>query len=88
MTESQIKEYRIQTLSDFFQVPDDKVEQCLKDFKLWIELSKPFCDLCADHGVDFTSVVPGFIWKDDGLEGLSEINIRIPIEPIPKEAGE
>lgn len=35
-----VKTYEIRTLSDFFKVPNDRIEDCLKEFAVGLEFLK------------------------------------------------
>jgi hypothetical protein len=69
------KQYEIKTMLDFLQVPDDKIDACMEDFK---------------HCLLFWRILPldvmkpsgEFIWVDDGKPGVSEARIRAEGEEI------
>jgi hypothetical protein len=60
------KTYEIKTLSDFFNVPSDRIDDCLKEFALGIKVMKSdFEALGVPNGkMDF------FNWTDDGKQNL------------------
>jgi len=58
------KEYKIKTMLDFLQVPDDKIDACLEDFKHCLRLWK-----ILPH--DTLKPTGEFTWVDDGKPGLS-----------------
>jgi hypothetical protein len=75
------KEYRISSIKDFLAIPEESIAACLADFKAWIglaregsEFSKDFNDLIGIP--DATSFIQdSFIWLDDGLSGISRIQL-------------
>ncbi|WP_151778800.1 hypothetical protein [Acinetobacter bereziniae] len=40
-----VKTYEIRTLSDFFKVPNDRIEDCLKEFAVGLEFLKQIMSL-------------------------------------------
>lgn len=74
-------EYRIRTMADFLRVPRDRVEACLVDFQEWLSLAYDAAEISAGlceafevpDGIRFS--VDVFIWKDDGLAGVSSLSL-------------
>lgn len=76
MNETKSNRYLIKSLEDFYKIPADKIEDCLKDFAVWLEFGRAldmFQDLIGVKCMERE----GFIWIDDGNSGLSEINITV-----------
>ena len=75
-------EYTIENLADFLKVPDDRIEDCLKDFAIWIGTKRRFEaesvplleKLGIKKGVMF---LDKFVWKDDGIAGVSDVGIEV-----------
>jgi hypothetical protein len=63
--------YEIRTVEDFLAVPQDKLSECLRDFKQWVELAYELNALFGEGAMVKTE----FIWFDDGIEGISSIKI-------------
>ena len=72
------KEYVIKTIHDLFAVPADRREAMFSDFRLWLEMAGEFRVLFGENDI----CVGNFIWVDDGIAGLSGVQIRI----VPEEA--
>ena len=87
MTETPVQ-YEIKSLSDFLNVPAEKLPECLGDFKQWVELRRSMADgfkLLEPLFGDLSATVEmkdAFIWLDDGLSGFSQINIVCGDEQI------
>ena len=66
-------EYRIETVKDFLAVPEDKRDECLRDFKIWLGSIGVFRTALAELvGIDESFVrTDTFIWLDDGKAGIS-----------------
>lgn len=64
------KRYTIEKISDVFQIPADKFDAFLVDFKTYYELGAPMAELLkdvADTGGINVEVVPlHMTWIDDG----------------------
>ncbi|THD06164.1 hypothetical protein [Rhodanobacter lindaniclasticus] len=70
--------YEIRSIKDFLSVPPDKRVAALCDFAMWLAI----CDMMADKFTpEEVTVGDVFKWKDDGISGCSEINIRTPEQP-------
>lgn len=68
--------YEIRTVKDFLTVPASKRHAALTDFAMWLAI----CDEVAEQfEPEEVTVGNVFKWKDDGVPGCSEINIR-PME--------
>jgi len=87
----EVPEYKIRELTDFNNVPEDKLLLCLADFAEWLSFVKRIPE---DSGLK----ILGFYWKDDGLCGVHEFELntvdsdgkllqtqRFPIDTPPKE---
>lgn len=78
-TISQIKQYEICSIHDFLDIPEDRLEVCLRDFKEWVVMGRSINELIklSDGKADITQILPKLIWIDDGLVGLSQVSIRV-----------
>jgi hypothetical protein len=87
MTETPAQ-YEIKSLSDFLNVPAEKLPECLGDFEQWVALRRSMADgfkLLEPLFGDLSAAVEmkdAFIWLDDGLSGFSQINIVCGEEQI------
>lgn len=78
------KEYQISSVKDFLTVPPESMDACLADFKEWIALARngavfsvDFKDVIGIQGA--TSFVQDrFTWVDDGVVGISRVDIVGP----------
>lgn len=68
------KTYEIRQLTDFVNVPREKIDDCLADFKEWLEFHRQFHE-SGIPGLADVFLEPYMIWKDDGKRGISEIKI-------------
>lgn len=74
-------EYHISSIKDFLGIPLESIDACLADFKTWIELARNGSEFSRDFndfvGVpDATSFIQdSFIWLDDGISGVSQIEL-------------
>ena len=68
-------EYQINSLNDFLDVPEDKQEQCLKDFGEWLR----FCRLHSPDafGPHVTLSTDRFTWIDDDVRGVSDVSFSV-----------
>ena len=87
MTETPVQ-YEIKSLSDFLNIPAEKLPECLGDFEQWVALRRSMADgfkllepLFGDLSVA-VEMKDAFIWLDDGLSGFSQINIVCGEEQI------
>lgn len=78
-TISPIKQYEIGSIHDFLDIPEDRLDVCLRDFKEWVVMGRSISELIklSDGKADITQILPRLIWIDDGVVGLSEISIRV-----------
>jgi len=78
------KRYMIKTLDDFLGVPDDRIDQCLKEFAIFIYTAR-FVASSAEEACGKKVVeVGGFEWIDDGDLDVS-IQLRT-VEQLPGAA--
>jgi hypothetical protein len=73
-------EYRIKALSDFLTIPAEKMGEALRDFAIWLDMRRDRSELeglISDLiGVaDSVKFGDEFIWVDDGVTGLSQIDL-------------
>jgi hypothetical protein len=70
-----MKEYKIKNIRDFLQVPPERLDKCLADFKEYLGYINHLEKTVAE---EFNSKVEshGFTWIDDGKQGLSGLVFR------------
>lgn len=70
-------EYRIETVKDFLKVPEDKRDECLRDFKTWLDTIEGLQSALAELAdIDKNLVrIDTYIWLDDGKAGVSGIRV-------------
>lgn len=78
-------EYQIRTVQDFMQVPKDKRDACLADFKHYLEFMDQVEEtnqLIRGLTGGLTALTPSdaFHWVDDDVPGLTKINITFDAE--------
>jgi hypothetical protein len=66
--------YRIEHVRDFQQVPPDRVDDCLKEFAVFIEMAR----LSSLIGGDDVRV-GAFTWHDDGERNIT---VKIQVQEI------
>lgn len=74
-------EYRIAAIKDFLAVPDESIDACLADFKVWLQVARQPKDFSSDmndligvpNALSFSD--ESFTWLDDGLSGIVHIDI-------------
>jgi hypothetical protein len=73
------QEYKIATIADFLKVPEEKQEQCLRDFFAWLTLARQAKELeqsLAGGILEGTTLgLDSFLWIDDGKDGLSAVSV-------------
>jgi hypothetical protein len=62
------KEYEIKTKMDFLQVPEERIDACLEEFKQCLKIFRMLPE-------DVVRATGEFIWRDDGNPGLSSVSI-------------
>ena len=68
--------YRIERVADFFAVPEDRLDDCLRDFKLYLLAARPMCDLINEvgkemgHAANVVRLGETFTWMDDGKHDM------------------
>ena len=78
------KEYRIEKLTDFATVPEDRISDCLKEFESFVENMRGIIELVQlateSTGDDLADAIKqmAFVWVDDGKE---DVDITIHVEP-------
>lgn len=79
---SEQSKYVIRTVEDFLSVPADKRDECLEDFRQWLEIAshksameRAMDDLTGIEGA-MTMRVNEFHWVDDGQRGVSDITVN------------
>ncbi len=79
MSEAKHTEYTIKSLEDFYKIPEDKIDECLKDFKVWLELGRAINEFQEMIGLNFIERA-GFVWIDDNQTGVRNIQISVQIK--------
>lgn len=90
-------EYKIRSMTDFLSVPLDRIEECLKDFAVYLQMLRTAQQVEAqihnDLGLPPESVridAGCFHWIDDGIRGISGLGFltndgkligRLPTSP-------
>ena len=70
------KEYKIDKITDFLEVPEDRIDDCLAEFATFLEFLRAilvFAKLGAETqgmGQDELYKLMGFTWVDNGKEGI------------------
>lgn len=72
------KEYEICKVMDFLQVPEDRIDECLLEFKDYLKYMRAVKLLTG--GVDCI-LDSKYIWVDDGEIDLKGIHIRFEKKP-------
>lgn len=72
-------EYTIKEVGDFLQVPEDRLDACLEEFKTFLQVSRSFMEMTNAMagllGADKSqNVLQSFVWIDDGERNVT-INI-------------
>jgi hypothetical protein len=83
-------EYRLNTVKDFLAVPAESIDACLSDFKTWLEIARNSSEFNSDMNellgipgaVAFSN--DGFTWLDDGISGISLLDIMQGDQPIAR----
>ena len=71
--------YLISTIDDLLQVPEDKLDACFADLKIWLSIRKAYLEMPENFQEEIK--MAGLMkWKDDGRTGLLEINLNISKE--------
>lgn len=75
-------EYLMASPSDFLNVPADKIDECLADFKSWILFDKKVREMVGIIPKDAGLTVDAqqeFHWIDDGIrDGMIEALFKLP----------
>jgi hypothetical protein len=75
------REYRIATIADFLAVPAEKQADLLRDFRLWLDHARSQADDVSRElgdllGGRFSFDTTYFTWIDDGIAGVSALDLR------------
>lgn len=54
--------YKLVTLEDFLNIPEDKIENCLKEFKQYLDFMRPLKGLAE---------LKSYTWLDDNKDSLT-----------------
>jgi hypothetical protein len=65
-------EYRIATVQDFLKVPEDRLDECLKEFRDYLDIARSVTELAKAAGEllgakETETEVGCFNWCDDGI---------------------
>ena len=78
-----MNEYKIVNVTDFLDVPEDRIDDCLTEFKPFLEYMRPMIAL-AKMGAESLGQDPeealkvmAFTWIDDGK---TDVTIRVQTE--------
>jgi hypothetical protein len=85
-------EYEINSLFDFLKVPENKQAECLEDFGTWLTLCRNAGSIKADLAEEFPGIsaslsTEGFVWIDDGAQGVSDVSFSVNGEEIARASG-
>lgn len=87
------KTYIIEKVSDFLLVPEDRLDECLREFRIMLQMARPSADLLGHVADEMAAqgklgplkpgdvrfrLVDRFEWIDDGL---SNVTMRVGVEP-------
>jgi len=84
--ENNVARYPINALQDFLEVPPDRLDACLDDFKLYLEMLRPLADLtdfakfiseAEGEPIDEGVIYGPFIWIDDGTPPATKAVIEL-----------
>lgn len=67
------KKYEIKMIEDLLTMPEDKIDKCLSDLREWYDFGKHLAPLVSMSLIKSV----GFTWVDDGIDGVSAVNISI-----------
>lgn len=72
--------YEIKSLDDFLNVPENRVDACLYEFKTTLMAMRMMRTLNADlgHGETVMILFPSFTWVDDG-----KMDMSVQIQTLP-----
>ena len=74
--------YKIEHVSDFLKVPEDKLTQCLKEFHRSLEIARMLGEMAqrVDPAADMAVCMKSFDWIDDGKESQTG-NVQCDYSP-------
>lgn len=72
--------YPIRTVADFAAIPEDRIDACLIDFAAWLRVSRRSQEISdvteSMIGGSVQFDIGGFTWVDDGIVGISSVDIQ------------
>jgi len=71
--------YNIKTVEDFLNVPEDRIDRCLEEFKCYLELVPKMIDMMealSDEGKEKVKHNMIFAWTDDNIN-KSTITVEV-----------
>ena len=81
-----MKRYNIRAIMDFADIPEDKIDACLADFRDCIKLFRVIkADATQGKWADKINAM-GFEWIDDGKTGLAGYFVEARSEQAESEA--
>ncbi len=81
-------QYQLRTVADFSSIPEDRIDACLNDFAAWLRVSRKsneinnLATVALGGTVNFD--IGGFKWVDDGVAGISAVDIQCDGETIAR----
>lgn len=76
------KRYKIEKITDIFQIPEDRFDDFLVDFKSYYQMGRPMADLLKETakvgGIDVEVLPLKMTWIDDGKH---DVTIKIGTTP-------
>lgn len=77
------KKYTLSSPVDFTNIPPDRLDACLADFKIWVDFGRKIVEVDKQieeimPGLLKTSHDQAFVWIDDGIVG-GKVNVSIKV---------
>lgn len=78
--------YVIKDANDFLNVPEDRIDDCLEEFKTYLSMVRTLKkeQEIFFKGLSIPKLLSGFTWVDDGREDITA-NISIEVEEKPDD---
>jgi len=82
-----VPKYEIKTVKDFLKVPPERMEECLTEFRDFLDMARTTTEACKVLGQLIGSEPPetfvqAFIWRDDGER---KGTLRLTVEQNEKD---
>jgi len=86
-------QYRIDHVRDLLAVPEDRIDACFADLRLWVKQMRHLDGIMESlsdlYKVNITEITrEGFIWVDDGKTGFSGVELTFLDAETGGEVGE